>query len=210
VAAQSPAAAATRRAARHAAQTEPEQDAPAAEPVVAPAARTTAPASGLMRAAQGTVAVIGKAARAVFGRERARGAAAAPEETPQQEPPRMPATGDIGEGLSSPGYVAAEHNFAGEARDGAWASAQEQRVRALLEPQAWSDHVAVLNCQQSTCRMVIETDSVTREPFDQLLAVPGLSDATGIASGTPYSLHNGQLALYFTPSALPGAEQASR
>jgi hypothetical protein len=146
------------------------------------------------------------------GGRRQAAAAPAPDDAPAQ-PPQVRATGEIGEGTLSPGYAAAEQTFAGEARDGAWASAQEQRVRELLQPQDWSDHVSVVNCQQSTCRIVIETDSETQEPFRQLLRVPGLSDATGIGSGTPYSMRNGQLSLYFAPPALPAepsAEHASR
>jgi hypothetical protein len=122
----------------------------------------------------------------------------------------MRATAELGTAATSREFARTEQKFASEPRDGAWASAQEERVRSLLAPQDWSNHVAVVDCQQSTCRMVIETDSETTEPFRQLIAVPGLADATGIGSGTPYSMRSGQLSLYFTPPADPSAEHASR
>jgi hypothetical protein len=181
------------------------QDAP--EPEAAQAAAppaSSSPLDSVVRAAQGTVAVIGKAVRAVW--TRGRSAAPAPAHASSQ-PPQLRATDELGEGSLSPDYADAEQKFAGEARDGAWAGGQEQRVRALLDPQPWSDRVSLVSCQQSTCRVVIETDA--EDPFRQLLGVPGLSDTTGIVSNTPYSLRSGQLSVYFTPSAAPSAEHAS-
>jgi hypothetical protein len=212
VADQSPQASA-RRHARATQDTQPVEEPAAPEPVAArKAAASSSPMSGVMRAAQGTVAVIGNAVRGVW-RGGHRQAAAPVEDDAPAQPPQVRATGEIGQGTLSPGYAATEQKFAGEARDGAWASAQEQRVRELLQPQAWSDRVSVVNCQQSTCRIMIETDSETNEPFRQLVGVPGLSDAAGIVAGTPYSMRNGQLSLYFTPPALPdqpSAEHASK
>lgn len=204
-----PLRAAARRDAARVPETEPEQELSAAEPVAAskPAASTNI----VMRAAQGTVAVIGKAARAVFGGKHPhRPGDDAAQDAPPAQPREMRATAELGAGSGSPQYAHAEQKFAGEARDGVWASAQEQRVRSLLEPQAWSDRVSVLNCQQSTCRIVIETDSETTEPFQKLLAVPGIGEATGIGAGTPYSMRNGQLSLYFTPPADANVEHASK
>lgn len=191
---------------REAEEPEPPAPGPAAASKPAPASL-----SGLMRAAQGTVAVIGKAARAALGGGHPHASDDdAPEQAGPAQPREMPATAELGAGSGSPEYAHAEQKFSGEARDGAWASAQEQRVRSLLEPQAWSNHLSVLNCQQSTCRIVIETDSETTAPFQQLLAVPGIGEATGIGAGTPYSMRNGQLSVYFTPPADSGAEHASK
>jgi hypothetical protein len=73
----------------------------------------------------------------------------------------------------------------------------EQRVRALLHSAPIGRHVALVSCQQTVCRIVIEP--AASDAFAQLNAIPGLREATGLASSTPYSLRGSQLSVYFRP-----------
>ena len=61
-----------------------------------------------------------------------------------------------------------------------------------------ADKVALVHCQQSVCRIVLESDSP--DVWNQLLAVPGLRDETALSPQSPYSLRSGQLSVYFHPT----------
>jgi hypothetical protein len=99
----------------------------------------------------------------------------------------------LGEGVS-PEYAAIEQDYALETRDGKWALAEEQRLRAALASSAVGPQVLLVSCQDSVCRIVLYAASV--EAFQQQLQAPGFSAATGLSASTPYSLHDGQLSLY--------------
>jgi hypothetical protein len=103
--------------------------------------------------------------------------------------------GELGEGLLSPEYVEIEQGYVNEPRDGDWAMVEEQRVRAVLGNSAVAEQVALVHCQETVCKVVLQTD--TPEAFERLLKVPGISAATGIDRSTPYSLRGGQLSVYF-------------
>jgi len=156
-----------------------------------PAAKRAPAGSAAPRAAQGSVATIGKRVLSAVKRA-APGAAPADESAHEQQ---KPASGELGEGILSPDFVELERQYADEPRDGEWALAEEQRVRALLRNQPLEKSVVLVHCQQSVCRMVLESDSA--DAFKQLLEVPGLREETALAPQTPYSLQSGQLALYF-------------
>lgn len=127
------------------------------------------------------------------------GVAPAPSARGEQPTPVDPdqnaERGELGEGVLSPEYTEIEESYVNEPRDGAWATAQEQRVRAVLGNSAVAKGVALVHCQESVCRIVLQTD--TADAFQQLLQVPGLSAATGVGPSTPYSLRGGQLSVYF-------------
>jgi hypothetical protein len=103
--------------------------------------------------------------------------------------------GELGEGVISPEYAEIEQSYADEPRDGPWATAEEQRIRSVLGGSAIGEQVALVHCQDTVCRIVLESDSP--QAFEQLLQVPGLPAATGLAPGSPYSLRGGQLSVYF-------------
>lgn len=127
------------------------------------------------------------------GAARASGAvgAVATEPTP---PPF--AAGELGEGALSPELRELERSHATEERDPLWAPEMEQRVQALFDQQPWlAPELALLNCQSSTCRLVVE--DMRPEQAEQLLYLPGLRALTGLGPGSPYSLRAGQLSLYF-------------
>jgi hypothetical protein len=166
--------------------------APSAPAAPLPAAKASA-MNAIVRAAQGSVAVIGKAARALLTKSRPE----EPEAKVAVKAAAPEATGELGEGVLSPEFQEYERRYASEPRDGDWAPAQERRVRALLEGQPWADKIALVHCQQTTCRIVIEAAADAQNPFTQLIQVPGLSEATGLRSDTPYSLRTGQLSVYF-------------
>jgi len=156
-----------------------------------PAAKRELAGSATPHAGKGSVATIGK--RVVSAAKRAAPGAAPADEADDEE--HKPATGELGEGILSPDFVELERQYADEPRDGEWALAEEQRVRALLRNQPLEKNVVLVHCQQSVCRMVLESDSP--DVFKQLLEVPGLREETSLAPQTPYSLQSGQLALYF-------------
>jgi hypothetical protein len=147
------------------------------------------------REAPGTVQVIGRAARAVL--TVTRGSTPAPD----QPEPESAAQGELGEGILSPEYQELEHHYVEEARDGVWAPAHEQSVRALLRDRDLNEKVALVHCQASVCRIVLQTDS--NAAFTQLLDVPGLREETALGPQSPYSLRSGQLSVYFHPKELP-------
>ena len=186
--------------------------APAQEPPVqppSPHASERAAGNPVVRAARGSVAVIGRVAHALWARVRGE-----PERPPLEDPPApaVELTGELAEGVLSPDYTEHARKYGGEPRDGAWAPAQEQRVRALLATQPWANEVTVVNCQQTVCRIMLETDPGATDAFERLLSVPGLREATGIGPTTPYSLRTGELSVYFAPAEALNteAEHASR
>jgi hypothetical protein len=129
------------------------------------------------------------------------GPAGARPQVTKQAPSKEPA-GELGEGILSPEYAELERQYSHEARDGDWAASHEQRIVALLEQQALRSHVALIHCQQTVCRIVLETEA--RDAFAQLLQVPGMSAATGLSARSPYSLRAGQLSVYFQAEPVSG------
>jgi hypothetical protein len=137
----------------------------------------------------GRVHLIGSRTEAVMAAHAA--AAREPGAASEPEP------GELGEGVLSPEFVELERSYVDEPREGPWALAHEQRVRALLRAAPVGRHVVLVSCQQTVCRIVIEPASA--DAFAQLTQVPGLREATGLGSATPYSLRGGQLSVYFRP-----------
>ncbi|MFI5308563.1 MAG: hypothetical protein ACHQ53_14485 [Polyangiales bacterium] len=152
----------------------------------------TTSASCAARASQGSVAVVGKHAA---GAKKAAASGASPADGTEQDGVQAPASGELGEGILSPDFVELERQYSDEPRDGEWALAEEQRVRELLRDQPLAKDVVLVHCQQTVCRMVLESDSP--DIFKQLIDVPGLREETSLGPQTPYSLQSGQLAVYF-------------
>jgi hypothetical protein len=105
------------------------------------------------------------------------------------------ATGELGEGNLSPEYAEMERSYAHEPRDGVWAEAAEHRLRTLLDKSPLASSVGLVNCQQTMCRLLFESDDY--ELYQRLLAVPGLSSLTGLGPSSAYSHRSGQLSVYF-------------
>jgi hypothetical protein len=103
--------------------------------------------------------------------------------------------GEHGEGVTSPQFVQLETDYTSEPRDGVWATAEETRLAQLIQQHPISKELALLNCQDSVCRIMLETKS--KDAFERLLSVPGLAEATGLSSSSPYSLRSGQLSVYY-------------
>jgi len=114
-----------------------------------------------------------------------------------------PEPGELGEGVLSPEFTELERGYVDEPREGPWALAHEQKVRELLRAAPLGQHVALVSCQQTVCRIVIEPAGA--DAFAQLTQVPGLREATGLGPATPYSLRGGQLSVYFRPAATGAA-----
>lgn len=184
-----------RVAARVAERSEVPGEAPGAQPVArapgtAQPLRTEAPRASEPRASAS--AAPGSLARS----KRARAASAsdpAASDSESEVPEEL--VGELGEGVLSPDYVEIETDYASEPRDGPSATLEEQRILALLRPHPLGKQVALVNCQDRVCRIVLETRS--QRAFEELLAVPGIAAATGIGPNTPYSLRSGQLSVYY-------------
>ena len=151
----------------------------------------TTPPGASPRPGQGGVYVIGKAASGTTVATTAPAGAVPGEQAAQGEMP----PGELGEGLLSPEYAAIEQDYVHEVRDGPWAMAEEKNLRALLSTSEVANEVVLVSCQDSVCRLVLQTDN--SDAFQQLVRVKGLSELTGITASTPYSLRSGQLSVYF-------------
>jgi hypothetical protein len=130
----------------------------------------------------------------------------------EPEPPAAPtrgalstATGELGEGIMSPEYTEMERSYAHEPRDGAWADGEEQRLRAVLGSSPLASTVGLVNCQESMCRVLLESDDY--DVYSRLLAIPGFRELTGLGPGSAYSHRSGQLSVYFPRRA---SDQAQR
>ena len=116
--------------------------------------------------------------------------------------------GEQGVGASTPEFVQLETDYSSEPRDGAWAVAEEQRTRSLIQKHPISKQLALLNCQDSVCRILLETKS--KDAFEQLLSVPGLAAATGLSASSPHSLRSGQLSVYYRRADAAAASKTVR
>jgi hypothetical protein len=116
--------------------------------------------------------------------------------------------GELGEGARSPDYVELETDYSAEPRDGVWARAEERRIADLFAGHPLGRQLSMLNCQDSVCRIVLETQS--KDAFDQLLEVPGLMEATGLSRQTPYSLRSGQLSVFYRRADAARASKTGR
>ena len=128
--------------------------------------------------------------------------------SPAPKAPRAPAPaaapdpeseGELGDGAHSPLYAELERNYANESRNGDWALPEEQRLRGLLRGRPIAKQLALLNCQDTVCKIVL--DGVSREAVSELLNVPGLREEARLDARSPYSLRGGQLTLFFRPPA---------
>jgi hypothetical protein len=114
---------------------------------------------------------------------------------PAPSPPAPELTGELGPADQSPEFKSLHERYARETRDGTWAFAQEQRVRALFANHPLAAHVVLLNCQTSVCQLVLEGNAP--DLVAQLWYVPNLRRETGLGPNSPYSFRGGQLSLYF-------------
>jgi hypothetical protein len=149
-----------------------------------PVAPTDAPGPPRRSAVQ----TFGRVARALLASSRA----GLSEQGAAEHPTR-----ELGQRLSSPEYVDMQQNYLDEPRNAVWAAAEEQRVRTLVHGQAVDSKVALVHCQESVCRLVMDTDS--SDSFTQLVQTPGIAQATGLSAQSPYSLREGQLSVLFRP-----------
>ena len=184
-------------AAEPVASTEAAVEPAASEPVAAP---RPAPAAAVQRAievqpgaqkradvtARQTVAAIDPSARPV--------SAAAPTDRPSTGA-LSTATGELGEGYLSPEYAEMERAYTHEPRDGEWAEAEEERLRAMLAATPFASAVGLVNCQETVCRLLFESDDNLL--YDRLLASRAFTQATGLSRSSPYSHRSGQLSVYF-------------
>jgi hypothetical protein len=112
------------------------------------------------------------------------------------------ATGELGEGYLSPEYAEMERSYTLEPRDGHWAEVEEERLRAMLAGTSLAASVALVNCQETLCRLMFESDD--HAMYRTLLSAPGFKEATGLGDGSPYSHRSGQLSVYFSRRGGPG------
>jgi hypothetical protein len=150
---------------------------------------------------QGDVRVLGESTNATV--------AQAPKSATQLAQPlddqleyRKP-TGELGEGILSPDYKLLEESYVEEARDGAWATQQELRIRNQLLAGDLGERIVLINCQSSVCRVQLEPRG--NDPYGELLRVPGLAETLGIDPSTPYSLNSAELIVYAKPEPIPEA-----
>jgi hypothetical protein len=101
----------------------------------------------------------------------------------------------MGEGNLSPEYAEMERSYAHEPRDGEWAEAEEQRLRKMLAAGPLAADVALVNCQETLCRLLLESDDFGL--YGRLLQTPGFTAMTGLNASSPYSYRSGQLSVYF-------------
>jgi hypothetical protein len=170
---------------------EREVTAPAPPATSSAAPGSTPPPGALPRPGQGGIYVVGKAASGTRAVSTAPVGAAPVEPGAGGELP----PGELGEGVLSPDYAAIEQDYVHEVRDGPWALAEEKNLRALLSTSDVAKEVVLVSCQDSVCRLVLQTDD--RDAFQKLVQVEGLSEMTGLTASTPYSLRGGQLSVYF-------------
>lgn len=114
-------------------------------------------------------------------------------------------TGELGEGSLSPEYAEMERTYAHEPRDGLWAEGEERHLRDLLARSGLASEVGLVNCQETLCRVLLESDD--HDLYARLLAVPGWTELTGLGPGSTYSHRSGQLSVYFSRR---GSGQAAR
>ncbi len=122
-----------------------------------------------------------------------------PESIVRTEVDPKEGTGELGEGIMSPDFVELETDYSREPRDGAWAMEQERRIRELLYASDIADHVVIVHCQATVCRIHLEPHG--SDPFGDLLRVPGLREHASLDSSTPYSLNGSELVVYARPKA---------
>jgi len=178
------------------------EDAPAAAPVPTRAPNVFQPTGprGLLATASATI----RAARDAF--------VPGPRPVPPLEavPPDQVATGELGEGVFSPEYHALERAYTHEPRDGAWAANEERLIRFSLRATPLNQQLALVNCQQTICRMVFERTQP--DAFKQLVQNPELVKITGISSASPFSYRSGQLSVYFArrSAIIEGTDQPTQ
>ena len=161
----------------------PEPAGPPPPPVAAPSALHPTAPRGMFATATATW----RAARDAF--------VAGPKPPEPAPAPDQVATGELGEGTFSPQYLALERAYTHEPRDGAWAQEQERLLRFSMRTSPLTQHLALVNCQQTICRMVFER--AESDAFKQLVQTPELAQVTGLSAASPFSYRSGQLSVYF-------------
>jgi hypothetical protein len=159
---------------------------PAAEPTTPPNVVQPAAPRGVLATATATI----RAARDAF----VPGPKRLVDEPPAPAPDQV-ATGELGEGTSSPEYHAVERAYTHEPRDGAWAANEERLLRFSLRSTPLNQQLALVNCQQTICRMVFERAEANA--FEQLVRNPEVVKITGLSAASPHSYRSGQLSVYF-------------
>jgi len=139
----------------------------------------------------------------VIGAQHPAAAPSTPGNPPSAAPPApfdpdtARATGELAEGVLSPDFKAAEESYVQEPRDGPWASKHEAKIREALYQSDLREDVVIVHCQSTVCRIHIQPRG--GDPFAELVRVPGLAQAAGIDSSTPYSLNGSELIVYARP-----------
>jgi len=105
----------------------------------------------------------------------------------------------------SPDFAELEADYTQEPREGAWAIEHERRIRQLLYASELGDHLVIVHCQSTVCRIHVKPPG--DNPFGELLRVPGLVEHASIDTSTPYSLKDNELIVYARPKALTAAAQ---
>jgi hypothetical protein len=113
------------------------------------------------------------------------------------DPDKAEATGELGEGILSPDYKLLEESYVHEPRDGPWATQHEAKIRDALYRSELREDVVIVHCQSTVCR--IHLNPRGKDPFADLVRVPGLAAAAGLDSSTPYSLNGTELVVYARP-----------
>jgi hypothetical protein len=113
------------------------------------------------------------------------------------DPDKAEATGELAEGIMSPDYKLLEESYVHEPRDGPWASQHEAKIRDALYRSDLREDVVIVHCQSTVCR--IHLNPRGKDPFADLVRVPGLAAAAGLDSSTPYSLNGTELVVYARP-----------
>jgi hypothetical protein len=179
---------------------------PGRAPGPEPAARatSTAPASAALPRPGATSSSRGSSLPAARGDVRVIGATQPSASAVGQTQPPAPfdpdkaeATGELGEGILSPDYKLLEESYVHEPRDGPWATQHEAEIRDALYRSELREDVVIVHCQSTVCR--IHLNPRGKDPFADLVRVPGLAAAAGLDSSTPYSLNGTELIVYARP-----------
>lgn len=126
----------------------------------------------------------------------------AEEPTDPSEPERPPPA----ENRHHPEFLELGQLYATEPRDGDWALAHEERLKALLRGAETRRSVHI-HCRATVCRLTVEAGS--QRDLIEVLDLEGVRALTYLSEESPYSLEGGSLTVYYRrtgdpePDALP-------